>query len=93
MKTVENKALMRFYRKDLTLPANLPYSKRLKVVLPLWLPGYVQDHGNLPKEITNGLFAISPATIDRLLKPVRARYKGRGRSTPKPGTLLRKQIP
>jgi hypothetical protein len=31
--------------------------------------------------------------FDRLLKPVRVKYKGRGRSTTKPGTLLRKQIP
>lgn len=75
------------------LSANLPCSKRLKAVLPLWLPGYVQDYGNLPEQVTNALLAISPATIDRLLKPVRVKYKGRGRSTTKPGTLLRKQIP
>ena len=25
------------------LAANLPCSKRLKVILPLWLPGYIQD--------------------------------------------------
>jgi len=37
--------------------------------------------------------AVSPATIDRILKPVRTKYTGRGRSTTKPGTLLRKQIP
>ena len=79
--------------KKIWLSANLPCSKRLKAVLPLWLPGYVQEYGGLPTEVTDALIAISPATIDRLLKPVRVKYKGRGRSTTKPGTLLRKQIP
>jgi hypothetical protein len=79
--------------KKIWLSANLPCSKRLKAVLPLWLPGYVQEYGSLPAEVTEALSAISPATIDRLLKPVRVKYKGRGRSTTKPGTLLRKQIP
>lgn len=85
-------AILRPLRK-IWLSANLPCSKRLKAVLPLWLPGYVQEYGDIPEEITKALLAISPATIDRLLNPVRARYKGRGRSTTKPGTLLRKQIP
>jgi hypothetical protein len=79
--------------KKIWLSANLPCSKRLKAVLPLWLPGYIQEYGNIPEEVTEALIAISPATIDRLLKPVRVKYKGRGRSTTKPGTLLRKQIP
>jgi len=79
--------------KKIWLSANLPCSKRLKAVLPLWLPGYVQEYGGLPAKVTEALIAISPATIDRLLKPVRVKYKGRGRSTTKPGTLLRKQIP
>jgi hypothetical protein len=79
--------------KRIWLSANLPCSKRLKAVLPLWLPGYAQQYGGLPEEATEALMAVSPATIDRVLKPVRARYRGRGRSTTKPGTLLRKQIP
>jgi hypothetical protein len=85
-------ALMRPLKR-IWLTANLPCSKRLKAVLPLWLPGYAQEHGNLAQEVTEALLAISPATIDRILKPVRAQYKGRGRTTTKPGTLLRKQIP
>ena len=39
------------------------------------------------------LLVISPATIDRILKPVRIQCQKRGKSTTKPGTLLRKQIP
>lgn len=79
--------------KRIWLTSNLPCSKRLKAILPLWLPGYARVYGKLPQEVINALLTISPATIDRLLKSVKVRYKGRGRSTTKPGTLLRKQIP
>jgi len=79
--------------KRLWLAANLPCSKRLKAALPLWLPGYAQLYGDLSEEVRKALQQISPSRIDRLLKPVRAKYTGRGKSTTKPGTLLRKQIP
>jgi hypothetical protein len=79
--------------KEIWLKANLPCSKRLKVILPIWLTGYVQLFGELSPDVTNGLLKISPPTIDRLLKPIRIHYTKRGRSTTKPGTLLRKQIP
>ena len=73
--------------------AYFPCSKRLRAILPLWLPGYQKRYGTLSEEERQALLSISPSTIDRLFKPIRARYKGRGRSTTKPGTLLRKQIP
>ena len=79
--------------KKIWLAANLPCSKRLKAILPLWLPGYVQAFGRLSLEVVQSLRRISPATLDRLLQPTRVKYKGRGRTTTKPGTLLRKQIP
>ena len=79
--------------KMIWLAANLPCSKRLKTILPLWLPGYTQRFGILPLDSVQALRHISASTIDRLLKPVRARYGKHGRSTTKPGTLLRKQIP
>lgn len=79
--------------KEIRLKANLPCSKRLKVILPLWLPGYVQLFGQLPADVINALLKISPPTIDRLLRPIRVHYTKRGHSTTKPGTLLRKQIP
>lgn len=72
------------------LAANLPCSKRLKAILPLWLPFYEEP---LPEPVCALLLAMSPSTMDRVLRPVRARYKGSGRSTTKPGTLLRKHIP
>jgi len=79
--------------KRIWLAANLPCSKRLKAVLPLWLSGYAQQYGVLTEGATKALQAISPSSIDRLLKPARVKYKGRGKSTTKPGTLLRKHIP
>src|SRR5208337_5548976 len=67
--------------------------KRLKAILPLWLPSYIKEFGTLSLEVVQSLRGISPATLDRLLEPTRVKYKGRGRTTTKPGTLLRKQIP
>jgi hypothetical protein len=79
--------------KQIWITANLPCSKRLKAILPLWLPGYVQSFGNLPPEVSQALLTISAPTIDRFLNPIRIQYKKRGRTTTKPGTLLRKHIP
>jgi hypothetical protein len=67
-------------------------SKRLKAALPLWLQFYEQEFEPLPAEVKAKLLSASSATIDRLLKPVRARYP-KGRCTTKPGTLLKNQIP
>jgi hypothetical protein len=92
-KTVYNKATIKEPLERIWLTANLPCSKRLKAIIPLWLPGYAKEYGGLMPKTINALYRISPATIDRLLKPNRMKYKRRGRSTTKPGTLLRKQIP
>lgn len=54
--------------KRIWLASNLPCSKRLKAILPLWLPGYIQQFGTLPLEIIKSLRKISPSTIDRLLE-------------------------
>lgn len=68
-------------------------SKRLKVALPLWLPYHEQLHGPLDPDLRARLLAASPATLDRLLRPVRARYGGQGLGGTKPGSLLRHHIP
>jgi hypothetical protein len=65
-------------------------SKRLKVAMGLWLPYYDEE---LSEEVKKQLLAISPATIDRLLKPYRVRYKRHGLTGTKPGYLLKNQIP
>jgi hypothetical protein len=79
--------------KKIWLEANLPCSKRLKALLPLWLPSYEALWGRLPSAIRRALLRISPATIDRVLQPTRLHYTHRGRCTTKPGSLLRSQIP
>jgi len=43
----------------------------------------------LKEEVRKRLLEISPATIDRLLAPVRKQYQLKARSTTKPGTLLK----
>lgn len=59
-------------------------SKKLKAAIPLWLPFYEEEHEPLPADVRQKLLAMSPATIDRLLKPLRAIYK-KGRCSTKPG--------
>ena len=79
--------------KRIWLAANLPCSKRLKAIISLWMSGYTKEYGALSLDVIKALYRISPPTIDRILKPLRAKYRLRGRCTTKPGTLLRKQIP
>ena len=68
-------------------------SKRLKAALPIWLPHYERHQGPLSPAVRERLRRISPATIDRLLAPVRAKAAPHGRCGTRPGTLLRTQIP
>ena len=75
------------------MASNLPCSKRLKAIIPLWLPGYQEEFDRLDEETLCALKTLSASTIDRLLNHTRIKYTKRGRSTTKPGTLLRKQIP
>ena len=72
------------------LAANMPCSKRFIVILPAWLPHYP---GGLELSVIKTLKKISHASIDRVLKLTRKKYKHRNIATTKPGTLLRKQIP
>jgi len=68
-------------------------SKLFKAALPIWLPHYERHKGSLSPEVRKRLGQISPATIDRLLAPVRAKAAPHGRCGTRPGTLLRTQIP
>ena len=67
--------------------------KRLKAVMPYWLPHYAASYEPLEEMVYAQLLAMSAATIDRLLKPYRAKQKRRGLCGTKPGTLLKNQIP
>lgn len=67
-------------------------SRRLVAAMPLWLPHYEVSFGVLDESVKSKLAGISSASIDRLLKPVRAQHP-KGLSGTKPGTLLKNQIP
>lgn len=74
--------------------SNLVCSKRLTAMLPLWMPWFERSFQTELDEHTQSLLAqISAATIDRLLKPYRAKYGRIGLATTKPGSLLKKRIP
>lgn len=73
----------------LWLQMGQPCSKILAASLKLWLPFAPE----VPPELRRELLAMSPATLDRLLQPVRFRFKRRGLSTTKPAKLLRTHIP
>ena len=89
------------YRPELILPplkaiwlaSDQLCSKLLKAALPEWLGFYELTHGPLVSEVRQLLLDISPAQIDRLLRPVRVRHPRRSLSSTKPGTLLRQRIP
>lgn len=68
-------------------------AKRLKVAIPLWLPHYCQHYELLSEELHNKLLTISPASIDRVLKPIRDKIEIKKRCRTRPGTLLKHQIP
>lgn len=84
-------ALLTVLRK-LWLATDQMCSKRLAAAMPLWLPHYEVRFGALEESTRAKLTGISPASIDRLLKPVRAQHP-KGLSGTKPGTLLKNQIP
>ena len=68
--------------------------KRLKPALPGLLERLEAcKELRVSKTVRAKLLAISPATLDRLLKAERARHTLKGRSHTKPGTLLKNQIP
>ena len=69
-------------------------SKRLHPFLPEMV-AVLERHGELqlPAPTKHLLLSMSRATMDRLLKPARRARVPHGRSTTKPGTLLKKSIP
>lgn len=64
-------------------------SKRLAPALKLWVP----FDAEIPEGIREKLLSISPAQIDRMLRPVRAHYPARRRGGSRPGSLVAQQIP
>lgn len=79
--------------KPIWLAADQICGKRLKVVLEDWLHFYGNEFGSLEAGVRCKVLQISSATLDRLLKPIKANFRGRGISGTKPGTILKNQIP
>ena len=67
-------------------------SKLLKAALPEWLEHYERRAVPLPEAFKKKLRAISPAQIDRLLRPARVQHPKKGLATTRPGTLLRHAV-
>ena len=89
-----NSPIIIHFLKALIKATNLICSKRLKPIIPLWLPFYEQSYCiRISEPIREKLLNISPATIDRLLSKERKRLGKLGLSTTKPGSLIKKQIP
>ncbi len=88
-KKYSHPSLLNFLR-ELWICSNLVCSKRLKAMIPVWLPFFEKE---LSPEIRSLLLCISPATIDRILHKIKRKHKRLGFSTTKPGSLLKKHIP
>ena len=78
--------------KTIWLAANQPCSKRLKAIVAFWLPAYERRYGELASDVRTDLLAVSAATIDRLLAPVRARRR-KGLCGTRSAKYLEGQIP
>lgn len=77
---------------EMWLATNRLCSKLLKAALPTWLPHYLKSH-RVRHEVAENVLNVSPATIDRLLKPTRRVHGGRGLCGTRPGAWLKQQVP
>jgi hypothetical protein len=69
-------------------------AKRLVPFLPELIP-ILERHGHLtlPPDVRMQLLTISPATADRILRPLRQAERPHGMTTTKAGALLKHQVP
>jgi hypothetical protein len=72
--------------------AGFPWSRRLKALLPLWMP-WIRRHYGISEQTERQLLRISPRQIDRRLKERKLSLKRRIYGRTKPGTLLKHHIP
>ncbi len=74
--------------------SNFASGKRLVGMIPSYVETLTRNHElfltDKQKEL---LLLVSAATIERLIKPERKKVFGKGRTTTKPGTLLKNQVP
>lgn len=62
--------------KAIWLAGEQPCGKRFAAMLPTWLAPYERRYGALDPVVRAKVLAVSPSTLDRLLRPLRARGKG-----------------
>lgn len=67
-------------------------SKLLQAALPEWLEHHQRRGAPLAAAFKEKLLGISPAQIDRLLRPSRLQHPKKGLSATRPGTLLRQAV-
>jgi hypothetical protein len=79
--------------KALWLASDQLCSKPLRAALPEWLEHHERRSAPLPEAFKKKLLRISPAQIDRLLRPARVQHPRKGLSATRPGTLLRMAVP
>jgi hypothetical protein len=92
-KIVYDRALVLPVLKAVWLASDQLCSKLLKAALPQWLAHHERRTAPLPEAFKEKLLAISPAQIDRLLRPSRLQHPKKGLSTTRPGTILRHAVP
>ncbi len=73
--------------KTIWLTADQPCSKLLKAALPHWLAQPRRRGAPLPEAFKEKLLMISPAQVDRLLRPARVQHPKRGLATTRPGSV------
>jgi hypothetical protein len=79
--------------KTIWLASDQLCSKLLRAALPQWLDHHERRGAPLPEAFKKRLLEISPAQIDRLLRPARVQHPKKGISATRPGTLLRHEVP
>jgi hypothetical protein len=67
-------------------------SKLLRAALPEWLEHYERRSAPIPEAFKEKILKISPAQIDRLLRPARVQHPKKGLSATRPGTMLRHAV-
>jgi len=72
--------------------AGYPWSVRLKVMLPMWLP-WLRKRLPLSRATERQLLKISSRQIDRRLQSKKSELRHRMYGRTKPGTLLKHQVP
>ena len=72
--------------------AGYPWSRRLKALLPLWMP-WARRRLRLRLTVERQVLAISPRQMDRRLAPHRRQLRKRLYGRTKPGTLLKHHFP